>query len=92
MADVERTYGVLVAAGNRPTPYQHGTGERMGLFEDANGEIWGLPLNTATGGDILACAPASLRDQRVTDRVPAGSTVVGATNEPTGTPGGGTTM
>ncbi len=67
---------------------QHGTGERVGLFRDASGEVWGLPLTVAANGTVLACAPPLVRYGRVTDTFPAGATVIGATNEPTGWRGG----
>jgi len=77
-----------VIAGNHPTPNQNGTGQRVGLFQDAGGTIWGLPLIVSSGGELLACAPALLHDQQVTDTFPRGSAIVGATNEPTGWRGG----
>lgn len=88
LAEVERTYGVLVTAGNHPTPGQNGTGERLGLFRDASGTVWGLPLIAFSDGRILACAPPQLHEQKVTDTFPAGSTIIGSTNEPTGWRGG----
>lgn len=60
----------------------------MGLFEDATGTIWGLPMIVSSGGELLACAPSLLHDQRVTDTFPRGYTIIGATNEPTGWRGG----
>ena len=44
LAEVEAAYGPLITAGNHPTPDQHGTGERVGLFQDRSGGVWGLPL------------------------------------------------
>ena len=88
LATAEATYGHLVTAGNHPTGNQNGTGERVGLFQEANGSIWGLPLAFESDGAILACAPPGLRDASVTDNIPAGSTLIGATNEPTGFRGG----
>jgi hypothetical protein len=84
LAEVEATYGRLITAGNHPTPQQNGTGERVGLFEDASGTIWGIPLTIESGGAILACAPPELLKADVTDTFPAGSTIIGATNQPTG--------
>src|ERR1700722_18019150 len=55
LAEVEATYGALITAGNHPTLDQHGTGERVGLFRDASGEVWGLPLTAASNGSVLAC-------------------------------------
>jgi hypothetical protein len=88
LTDVQTTYGPLITAGNHPTPDQNGTGERVGLFRDPNGTIWGLPVTVAGNGVILACAPPALHDQKITDTFPAGSTVIGSTNEPTGWRGG----
>ena len=88
LAEAEATYGRLIAAGNHPTSYQSGTGERLGLFEDASGIVWGLPLAVASDGAVLVCAAPSVREAAVTDSIPAGEMVVGATNEPTGWRGG----
>lgn len=89
LADVEAVYGPLITAGNHPTPGQHGTGERVGLFRDAaSGEVWGLPLTAGTSGGVLACAPPLVRYGKVTDTFPAGDTIIGSTNQPTGWRGG----
>lgn len=88
LAEVEGVYGALITAGNYPTPNQHGTGERLGLFRDASGTVWGLPLIIDPKGAILGCTPSGLHDAKVTDTFPAASTIVGATNEPTGWRGG----
>lgn len=88
IADVEATYGPLVGAANHPTPNQNGNGERMGLFRDAAGAVWGLPLSIASDSEVLACAPPALAHAEVTDSFAAGSSVVGATNSPTGWRGG----
>jgi hypothetical protein len=88
LAEVEATYGRLVTGGNHPTPDQNGTGERIGLFQDATGTVWGLPLSVADSGAVLACPPPELRDAKVTDTFPSGLTVIGSTNEPTGWRGG----
>ncbi len=88
LADVEAVYGRLITTGNHPTPHQNGTGERIGLFQDAAGTVWGLPLVIANGGSVLACAPPTLREGKVTDTYPAGTTVIGSMNEPTGWRGG----
>jgi hypothetical protein len=82
--EVEAIYGRLITTGNHPTPQQNGTGERVGLFEDASGTIWGIPLTIASGGGVIACAPPALLKADVTDTFPAGSIIIGATNEPTG--------
>jgi hypothetical protein len=84
LAGVEARYGRLITAGNHPTGDQNGTGGRIGLFLDQAGEVWGLPLDTANDGSVLACAPSGLRDARATDMFPAGAAIIGATNEPTG--------
>lgn len=84
---VEAVYGPLIAAANHPTLDQHGTGERIGLFEDAQGTVWGLPL-LVEKGSVLACASSELRDASVTDTVTTGSTLIGSTNVPTGWRGG----
>ncbi|HLX45482.1 MAG TPA: hypothetical protein VKR43_18680 [Bryobacteraceae bacterium] len=88
LAEVEAAFGPLITAGNHPTLDQHGTGERVGLFRDASGELWGLPLTAASNGSVLACAPPLVRQGKVTDTFPAGSTIIGSTNEPTGWRGG----
>jgi hypothetical protein len=81
---IEATYGPLITAGNHPTGNQNGTGERVGFFQDPNGSVWGLPLAIASSGELLACAPPAVHEAKVTDSIPAGSTIIGATNEPTG--------
>ena len=88
LAELEATYGQLITAGNHPTRDQNGTGDRIGIFRDSTGTIWGLPLNVASGGAVLGCAPAGLRDAKVTDTYPADATILGATNAPTGWRGG----
>jgi hypothetical protein len=88
LAEAEATYGRLIGAGNRPTAYQHGTGERVGFFLDAQGTIWGLPIRVSSSGAISACAPLSLQASGVTDTFPQGATIIGSTNEPTGWRGG----
>jgi hypothetical protein len=88
IAAAEGIYGTLITAGNHPTPDQHGTGERIGLFRNASGEVWGLPLMVAASGGVLACAPPMVRNGHVTGTFPAGSTIIGSTNEPTGWRGG----
>jgi hypothetical protein len=88
LAEVESIYGPLITAGNHPTRDQNGTGERLGLFQDATGTVWGLPLTVAKSGAVLACAPPALHDGKVTDTYSTGSTIIGSTNEPTGWRGG----
>jgi hypothetical protein len=88
LAEVETVYGSLISAGNHPTPYQHGTGQRIGLFKDSEGVIWGLPLALSREGTALACASQGLHDAKGTDTLPTDSVVVGTTNEPNGWRGG----
>jgi hypothetical protein len=87
LKELEAIYGELVAVANHPTPDQYGTGERIGLFRDPTGTIWGLPLLEGNGG-LRGCSPAGLHDAKVTGFVAAGSTIVGAMNQPTGWRGG----
>ena len=89
VAELEAIYGPLVAAANHPTPEQHGTGDRLGLFRERTGTLWGLPLAVAQDGTVLGCAPQTLHDAPVTDRLTAEATdIIGATNAPTGWRGG----
>ena len=88
ISELAAAYGPLIGAGNHPTPDQHGTGERIGLFQDPQGTVWGLPISIAQGGAVLACAPPMMRSSGITDTFPAGSIVIGATNAPTGWRGG----
>ena len=86
---IERTFGRLITASNVPTPDQHGTGDRLGLFGDESGTVWGIPLTVGENGTVLGCAPPSLHDLPVSDTLPAGTVqIVGAANEPTGWRGG----
>lgn len=84
LTTVEAMYGPLVTAGNHPTGNQNGTGERVGFFQEVNGSVWGLPLAFESDGAILACTPPGLHNASVTDSIPAGSTIIGTTNQPTG--------
>src|ERR1051325_5382109 len=89
LAEIEKTYGRLFAVANEPTPDQHGTGDRMGLFRADDGTIWGIPLAIDEGGNVMACAPPALRDAAPSDTIPDSSfEIVGAANEPTGWRGG----
>lgn len=89
LARIEAVYGRLVTAGNYPTPDQHGTGDRVGLFRAADGTIWGLPLTIDSTGALRGCAPPAVRQAPATDTLPPGVTdVVGTTNAPTGWRGG----
>src|SRR5579872_719821 len=88
IAELENEFGPLIAAGNHPTDDQNGTGDRLGLFHDPRGTIWGLPLTVSATGSVLGCAPPALQHAPVTDTYPAETTLVGVTNEPTGWRGG----
>ena len=88
LTELEKAFGPIITAGNHPTGDQSGTGDRLGLFRDSTGTIWGLPLAIMADGTVVGCAPPAVRDAKVTDSYPAGSTVIGATNEPTGWRGG----
>jgi len=88
LAEVEAVYGRFVTAGNHPTQDQHGTGERVGVFQDAEDTVWVLPLASASDGSLLACAPLELHTAKTTGAFPAESTILGATNKPTGWRGG----
>lgn len=90
IAQIEQSYGRLIATANMPTPDQNGTGDHLGLFRDDAGTIWGIPLMyDEGGGNLLGCAPSTLREAPVTDSIPAGELeIVGASNEPSGWRGG----
>ena len=92
IAELEKTYGSIITAGNHPTGDQNGTGDRLALFRDADDTIWGLPVTVASDGRVLGCAPPELHDAKVTDTYPAGVTIVGASNAPTGHRGGTGTL
>ena len=85
VAQLEKSYGRLFAIANEPTPDQHGTGDRLGLFQDDSGTVWGIPLMIDENGNVLGCAPPMLRDAPASDMLPESSVeIVGAANEPTG--------
>ena len=88
LSEVQDRFGTLIAAGNLPTLNQGGTGERIGFFRDSNGSIWGLPVAVGDTGAVSVCAPVALRGFSNTDNLPAGTTIVGSTNAPTGWRGG----
>lgn len=89
VAELEQTYGRLITVSNLPTPNQNGTGDRLGLFRDKSGAIWGIPLTMGENGSVLGCAPPGLREARVSATLPANTAeIVGAANEPTGWRGG----
>lgn len=89
IAQLEHSYGRLITVSNAPTPDQHGTGDRLGLFRDDSGTVWGIPLTISDDGSVLGCAPAALREAPVSDTLPPDAVeIVGAANEPTGWRGG----
>jgi hypothetical protein len=89
VAQLEQTYGRLITVSNEPTPGQHGTGDRLGLFRDEGGTVWGIPLTIGDDGGVLGCAPPALRDVPASDTLPADAVeIVGAANEPNGWRGG----
>ncbi len=89
ISQLEPSYGQLITVSNAPTQDQHGTGDRLGLFRDSGGTVWGIPLMIADNGDLLGCAPPLLREFAVTDTLPAdGVDIIGAVNQPSGWRGG----
>ena len=89
ISQLEQSFGRLITVSNAPTPDQHGTGDRLGLFQDGTGTIWGIPLTIDENGRVLGCAPPSLRDAPVSDVLPPDTVeIVGAANEPSGWRGG----
>lgn len=89
IAQLEQSYGRLITVSNAPTPDQNGTGDRLGLFRDDSGTVWGIPLTIGDNGSVLGCAPPTLREVPVSDTLPADAfEIVGAANEPTGWRGG----
>lgn len=89
VAQLEQSYGRLITVSNMPTPDQNGTGDRLGLFRDGGGTVWGIPLTIGENGSVIGCVPATLREAPVSDTLPANTVeIVGAANEPTGWRGG----
>lgn len=89
VSQLEKDYGRLITISNSPTPDQHGTGDRLGLFRDDSGTVWGIPLTIAENGETLGCAPPALREAKVSDTLPADVIeIIGAANEPSGWRGG----
>ena len=89
VSQLEQSYGRLITVSNAPTPDQHGTGDRLGIFRDSSGTVWGIPLTIADNGDLLGCAPPMLREFAVTDTLPADAVdIIGAVNQPSGWRGG----
>lgn len=89
LKQLEQSYGRLITVSNAPTPDQNGTGDRLGLFRDEGGTVWGIPLTIGDDGSVLGCAPSTLREVPVSDTFPADAAeIVGAANEPTGWRGG----
>jgi hypothetical protein len=89
ISQLEQSYGRLITVSKAPTPQQHGTGDRLGLFRDDSGTVWGIPLTIADNGDVLGCAPPLLREFAISDTLPADAVdIIGAANEPSGWRGG----
>lgn len=89
ISQLEQSYGRLITVSNAPTQDQHGTGDRLGIFRDSSGTVWGIPLTIADNGDLLGCAPPMLREFAVTDTLPADAVdIIGAVNQPSGWRGG----
>ena len=89
VAELEKGYGRLITVSNMPTPDQNGTGDRLGLFRDNGGTIWGIPITIGENGSVVGCAPPALREAPISDRLPANTAeIVGAANEPNGWRGG----
>ena len=89
VSQLEQSYGRLITVTNAPTQDQHGTGDRLGIFRDSSGTVWGIPLTIADNGDLLGCAPPMLREFAVTDTLPADVVdIIGAVNQPSGWRGG----
>jgi hypothetical protein len=89
VSQLEQSYGRLITVSNAPTQDQHGTGDRLGIFRDSGGTVWGIPLTIADNGDLLGCAPPMLREFAVTDTLPADAVdIIGAVNQPSGWRGG----
>jgi hypothetical protein len=89
VSQLEQSYGRLITVTNAPTQDQHGTGDRLGIFRDNGGTVWGIPLTIADNGDLLGCAPPMLREFPVTDTLPADADdIIGAVNQPSGWRGG----
>jgi hypothetical protein len=89
VSQLEQIYGRLITVSNVPTQDQHGTGDRLGIFRDSSGTVWGKPLTIADNGDLLGCAPPMLREFEVTDTLPADAVdIIGAVNQPSGWRGG----
>ena len=85
IAQLEKQYGRLITVSNSPTPDQNGTGDRLGLFRDDTGTVWGIPLLAGNDGSVLGCAPPLLREVPVSDTLPSDIVeIVGAANEPIG--------
>jgi hypothetical protein len=84
ISQLEQSFGRLITVANAPTPNQHGTGDRLGLFRDGTGTVWGIPLMINDNGDLLGCAPPKLRELSISDTLSADVEIVGATNEPSG--------
>jgi hypothetical protein len=89
VAQLEQNYGRLITVANATTPDQNGTGDLLGLFQDKDGTVWGIPLVANSDSTLLGCAPPGLREVPVSDTLPADLVeIIGAANTPTGWRGG----
>ena len=67
LTEIESVFGPIIMAGNQTTANQMGTGDRLGLFRDRVGTIWGLPLAIMAEGTVVGCALPAVRQAQVTD-------------------------
>jgi len=82
--ELEERFGQIIEVANIPTPAQHGTGDKMGLFQDKEDTFWGVPVSVGPGQSLVGCAPPDLEKISVSDTLPSDTVeIVGATNEPT---------
>jgi hypothetical protein len=87
--DLEKRFGQIIEVANIPTPDQHGTGDKMGLFHDNDNTFWGVPVSVGENQNLVGCAPPELEKAPVSDTLPSDTVeIVGATNEPTAWRGG----
>jgi hypothetical protein len=87
--ELEKRFGHIIEVANIPTPDQHGTGDKMGLFRDKDDTVWGVPVSVGENQSLVGCAPPELEKVQVSDTLPSDTVeIVGATNEPTDWRGG----
>ncbi len=87
--DLEKRFGKIIEVANIPTPDQHGTGDKMGLFHDKQDTFWGVPVSVGENQSLVGCAPPELEKAPVSDTLPSDTVeIVGVTNEPTAWRGG----